>query len=217
MSEKQHIESILKKVQEEHPEVTDSNEINRLAILEDTKKTRKEAILYIVFAVVLAVVGILVNGETGGIALVGAIYMVVEFFLTLRKLKKIPQRYGAAVQSTVQGPVTMELLMRDCQKKLKKAESFQIHLLPLEDKSDENDGYGAVIDHKYYLTFKLPNAVREQSVKVNERVYFEAVLKEPYYVAVCDGVPCAAYSAKERSLAPDLLTFLVSDCVGTPQ
>lgn len=215
MTDKERTEKIYEKIKTKYPYVTSKEEIDNLAIKLDKQNTLLMSLGCLAGAVVCGIIAFLINGtrfdETCYLFGVMAASGIFECFKTLGKYSKIEKRYRPILEVKYEGHLTIEKILQDGRKALKKTGmyDFRIAKLPLLDKEDETDvGIDNDIHHRYYLIFLLPGIGFKATYKVKREQYLNSVIGAEYFVVVTPKNEIAAvYQASNWTLDEKLGMF----------
>ena len=183
MTEKERIEKTYSIIRKKNPDITDTEQLESLAIKADKRRTILTAFAWLAGGIAAFIVWrILVNSGKESLTL---IFMMMagsglfEFYRTLGKYSGIEKRYRPVADSKYAGSVTAELITKRGGSTLKKSGGrYILEKVLLTDKKDDLDtGTDNETHHTYFLYFDR-DGFRELQVKRN--VYLDAVLNVPY-------------------------------------
>lgn len=213
MTDKEKIEKAYERVRVNHPHVVNKQEIDRLAIGYERRRSLLCCLgLLAGAAVCFLLMGVLKESfeDTRYVLLVTGGFSIVEMIRTLIKLSRIEKLFHPTEQISFQGILTQDRILQDGKKLLKKhGGQFVILMMPLFDKEDETDvGFDNVMTHSYRFCFRRVDLGYHMDLRVSRKDYMEATLGAMYYVVVAPGnVPVAAYQASRWRLDRNLMPY----------
>lgn len=178
MTERERIQKNYAKVQTKYPNVTDKEEIDRLAIKLDKHNLLWKALGLFGGAILCYIlIGLLSKTKTDFsdtraflfILLLSALFEMVRTFV---KYSKVENNYKPVVKIVEKQMLDVATILKNCGSKMRNLSEFSVIKEKLYDEEDAVDLlYGGATRHDYFLYFKHSKTAEQLKVKVKKDMF----------------------------------------------
>lgn len=228
MTEREKIEKTYEKIRTKFPDVTNKEEIDKLAIKLDKRNLLLKAAALFGGAILCYIVNVLLSkartdfSDTSALVFITMLSALFEMVRTLIKYSKVEKTYKPVIKMGIMQPINVSHIMKRCGSKMRNLSEFSVIKERLYDKEDELDVLlNNATKHDYYLYFKDSQTGEGYTLKVKKDAFEEAVIGSEYFVVITkdkngeDNIAIDAYSLSKYTLSEDVLSYCNFDNVTT--